>query len=71
MAPIMAQSATLKKLHPELVEPLNEYKSQLRDLDRTLEKIRMMLLARQASLEAGRSQLAAVSQWVSVMRQTR
>jgi hypothetical protein len=31
----------------------------------------MMLLARQASLEAGRAQLSAVSQWMGALRQTR
>jgi hypothetical protein len=71
MAPIVAQSAELRRLQPELAGQLDLYKSQLGDLQTTLAQIRMMLLARQASLEAGRAQLAAVSQWMNAFRQTR
>lgn len=63
MAPIMARSRELRESDPELGEPLDLYKAQLSDLQRTLEQVRVMLLARQASLEAGRAQLAAVAQW--------
>lgn len=71
MAPIVAESAELRRLQPELAGQLDLYKSQLGDLQTTLAQIRMMLLARQASLEAGRAQLAAVSHWIRAFRQTR
>jgi len=42
-------------MQPELEGQLELYKSQLGDLQTTLGQIRVMLLARQASLEAGRA----------------
>lgn len=71
MSPIIAQSAELRRLQPELDGQLDLYKSQLGELQTTLAQIRVMLLARQASLEAGRAQLVAVSHWVTAFRQTR
>lgn len=71
MAPIVAEAGELRRLRPELAGQLELYKSNLGDLQTTLEQIRIMLLARQASLEAGRAQLCAVSQWVTAFRQTR
>jgi len=71
MAPIMAESAELLRMQPELAGQLDLYKSQLGDLRATLGKIRVMLLARQVSLEAGRAQLSAVAQWMGAFRQTR
>jgi len=46
------------------------YKTQLGDLQSTLGQVRVMRPARQASLEAGRAQLSAVSQWMGAFRQT-
>jgi len=57
MGPIMAESTELLRMQPELEGQLELYKSQLGDLQTTLGQIRVMLLARQASLEAGRAQL--------------
>jgi hypothetical protein len=71
MAPIMAESAELLQMQPELAGQIDLYKTQLGDLQSTLGQIRVMLLARQASLEAGRAQLSAVSQWMGAFRQTR
>jgi len=71
MAPVMAHSMELLRMQPELAGHLDLYKSQLGDLQTTLGQIRVMLLARQASLEAGRAQLSAVSQWMGAFRQTR
>lgn len=71
MGPVMANSAELLRMQPELAGQLDLYKSQLGDLQTTLGQIRVMLLARQASLEAGRAQLSAVSQWMRAFRQTR
>jgi hypothetical protein len=71
MAPVMAHSTELLRMQPELAGQLDLYKSQLGELQTTLGQIRVMLLARQASLEAGRAQLTAVSQWMGAFRQTR
>ena len=71
MAPVMAHSAELLRLQPELAGELELYKSQLGDLQTTLGQIRAMLLARQASLEAGRAQFSAVSRWMGAFQQTR
>ena len=71
LAPIVAGAEELRRVRPELAGELDLYKSNLGDLQTTLVQIRIMLLARQASLEAGRAQLCAVSQWVTAFRQTR
>jgi len=71
MAPIVAECAELRRLRPELTKQLDLYKANLGDLQTTLEQVRIMLVARQASLEAGRAQLCAVSQWMTAFRQTR
>ena|SRR5271155_419421 len=71
MQPIVAQSSALREQDPEISEPLTHYKSQLTDLQIVLNQLHIMLLARQASLHAGQSQLAAVHQWMNAFRQTR
>lgn len=71
MAGVVAESSKLRELQPDLAGDLDLYKTQLGELQTNLTKIRMMLLARQASMEAGRAQLSAVSQWISAYRQTR
>jgi hypothetical protein len=71
MAPIMAQWVEMRRQQPELAEQLDLYKSQLGDLQSAIGQIRGMLLARQASLEAGRAQLSAVSHWMGAFQQTR
>ena len=71
MAPIVAKSAELRRLRPELAAQLDLYKTNLGWLQTTLEQIRIMLLARQTSMESGRAQLCAVSQWVNAFQQTR
>ena len=71
MEQIVNQSAQLRILMPEINGQLNEYKAQLRELRSILDKIRIMLLARQASLQAGRTQLDALTQWTSAFQATR
>ena len=71
MGPVLPHSTELLRMQPELAGQLDLYKSQLGELQTTLGQIRVMLLARQASLEAGRAQLSAVSQWMGAFRQTR
>ncbi len=71
MAEIVSRSAGLRRLQPELSEEFDVYKSQLGEMQTALGQVRLMLLARQASLEAGRAQISAVSQWINAFRQTR
>src|SRR4029077_11037071 len=71
MVPILALSPGLSRSQPEIAGQLNFYKSQLNDLQTTIHKLRIMLLAQQASLHAGQSQNVAVSRWVGALRQTR
>jgi hypothetical protein len=71
MAPIMARAAELRGQHPELIYPLEQYKSQLRELRAALEQIRVMLLARRGQMDAGRVQLDAVTHWAKALSRTR
>jgi len=71
MDPLMAQAEELRLLQPELEGELDLYKAQLGDLQATLEKVRMMLLARQANLCANHAQISAVSKWAQRLDQTR
>lgn len=71
MDPIMSGSKELRVLQPELEGELDLYKSQIGDLQDTLEKVRVMLLARQAQMLTSRSQLNAVNHWANTLGQTR
>jgi hypothetical protein len=71
MAPIMEHASELRTLQPEIVGELDLYKSQLRELQTTLERVHMMLLARQSQIQAGQVQLDAVSQWATALGRTR
>src|SRR5215510_9692584 len=63
MDPVIAGAKDLRVLQPELEGALDLYKSQLGDLQATLEKVRLMLVARQASLCASHAQVTAVNGW--------
>ena len=71
MDPIMSGSKELRVLQPELEGELDLYKSQIGDLQDTLEKVRVMLLARQAQMLTSRSRLNAVNHWANTLGQTR
>lgn len=71
MAPIVAQSQNLQREHPEMAGQLDQYKRQLGELQTTLNQLRVMLLARQASLRADQTHVSAVSKWASTFHQTR
>jgi DNA repair exonuclease SbcCD ATPase subunit len=71
MTPIAARSAELRLVEPELAGEINRYEAQLRELQTTLQQIRVMLLARRASFRATRAQMNAVSRWASAFHQTR
>jgi len=71
MAAIIAQSKELQERQPEIAEQLQRYKSQLGELQTTLVQVRVMLLSRQARLQASQIQSTAVSRWVAAFEQTR
>jgi len=71
MAPIVAQCPNLRRDQPEIVGQLDLYKTHLGDLQTALNQLRVMLLARQASLRSDQTHLNAVSNWASAFHQTR
>ena len=71
MAPIVAQSQSLRRDQPEIVGQLDLYKTHLSELQTTLDQLRVMLLARQASLRSDQTHVSAVSKWASALHQTR
>jgi hypothetical protein len=71
MKPILERSSELRKLHPEIAAPLDSYKTQLREVHLTLERIRMMLEAKRSQLLAGRGQLQAMTNWATALGNTR
>ena len=71
MAPVMARAAELRTLHPEIAGELDRYKSQLRELQTTIQKVRVMLLLRRSNMDAGRAHVEAVSHWANALSQTR
>jgi hypothetical protein len=70
MIPILAQP-DLRRTQPEIASQLDLYKSQLNDLQTTIHKLGIMLVAHKARLDAGQSQNVAVSRWVSTLGRTR
>jgi hypothetical protein len=71
MGPISRRSRELRLAEPELAGKLNRYRDQLRELQVTLQKIRIMLFARQSKAQTGQLQVNAVSRWVAAFQQTR
>jgi hypothetical protein len=70
MEPVIAQSAELRRTWPEIAAQLDLYKSQLLELQKTVEKLRVTLIVQKASLEGSRAQVNAASQWCAAFRQT-
>lgn len=71
MVAIVAQANELKQRQPEIAEQLQWYKSQLGELQTTLVQVRVMLLSRQARLQASQIHSTAVSRWITAFEQTR
>jgi hypothetical protein len=70
MAPIVAQSNELQQRQPEMGEQLQRYKSQLAELQTILLQVRVMLLSRQAYLQANQIHATSVSRWASTVAKT-
>jgi hypothetical protein len=70
MAPLVARSAELRIAEPDTAVQLDRYKSELRELQTTLDQIRLMLLTKCAQMQTRGGQLEAVSKWAGALRQT-
>jgi hypothetical protein len=70
MAPMIARAADLRTVEPELAGQLDHYKSQLRELQTTLDQIRLMLLTKRAQMLTRGGQLEAVSKWAGTLQKT-
>jgi hypothetical protein len=71
MAPVMKRAPELRALEPAIATHIDLYRTQLAELQTTLEHVRIMLVGKRAQMEARRGQLDAVAQWAAALRQTR
>ena len=71
MEPVMRQFEALRTAQPELAPQLDVYKLHLAELLTILDQVRVMLLAKQANLLAGRTQLDAATHWLAAFQATR
>jgi hypothetical protein len=71
MAPVIAQSEELRRTQPEVAEALNLYRSQLMNLQKTVERLRITLLVHRSTLEGHRTHLSAASLWCTAFQRTR
>jgi len=70
MAPVMERAAEFRALEPEIAAQLEVYKSQLRELQTTLEQLHLMVLTKRAQMLTRGGQLEAVAKWAGALRQT-
>ena len=70
MESILDRSAQLRQFMPEMSGQLDRYKANLGELQTVLDQVRVMLLARQASMLAGRTHLD-VAHWMTAFQATR
>ena len=68
---VIGESAMLRQTVPEIAPQLNLYKLQLLQLQTTVERLQVALLARRADLETRRVGVDAASRWCISLRQTR
>ena len=67
----VGQAGELQRTSPEISPELELYKSHLAELLTILDQLRVMLLAKQANLLAGRVQLDAATHWLAAFQATR
>lgn len=70
MNPMLARSKELKASEPGTAEQLGIYITQIRELQITLDSLKIMLIGRRDQIDQGREQFEAVSHWVDAFRQT-
>jgi hypothetical protein len=71
MAPLLAEGQRMRSGWPELDAELNSYAQNLRALQTGLDRVRLVMLARCAGIEAQRGHLEAVGLWAAAWQQTR
>jgi hypothetical protein len=70
MTPIVSQAEQLRAAVPELHGELDAYGKNLGELQIALDRVRVVLLARSAHVEAQRGHLETVGLWAATWRQT-
>jgi hypothetical protein len=71
MAPLVAEARRLRTALPELRGELDRYAQNLAEMQTALDRVRLVLLARCAAVEAQRGHLETVTLWASAWQQTR
>jgi Lon protease-like protein len=70
MAPVVSRAKQLRAAHPGLRDELEFYARHLAEADHALDRMRCVLLARRAQIEAQWGHLAAVRLWAGAWQQT-
>jgi hypothetical protein len=71
VAPVLAEAQRLRATVPELRRELDVYAENLTEMQTALDRVRLVLLARSASLEAQRGHLETVGLWAAAWQKTR
>jgi hypothetical protein len=71
MESVMLRAAELRAQDPNLAATLDVYVCQLRELQRTLDALRVMLLMQRERVNASRLHLSTVRDWSGALQQTR
>lgn len=71
MAALIPFAGTLRAASPEWSEQLDRYAGNLSETQRAFERLRCVLLARRAQIEARRGHLEALRRWAGAWQQTR
>lgn len=70
VAPILSEAVQLRAIVPELDQELKVYGQNLGEMQAALDRIRCVLLARSASVEAQRGHLETVNLWTAAWQRT-
>jgi hypothetical protein len=71
MESVMLRATELRAQDPGLAATLDLYVSQLRELQRTLDALRIMLFMQRERVNSSRLHLSAVKSWSGALQQTR
>lgn len=71
MDPIMSNAREIRIRHPEVARNLDAYVAQATHLKSLLDQLRVMLVARRASLESDRFHMETVARWANTFQSTR
>jgi len=71
IGPLIEQAKMLRTGNADLDAELEAYAGNLADMQKALDQMRFMLLARRAHIEAMRSHLSTLGLWSATLRMTR